>query len=364
MAFSSLFRAFSGVEGVENQPSTRMDFLRTTAKEGSILLLGSQFVQQCFAENAEDPWAFLKRSSEQCQFPPQDLGWEEVRKRYIPLGPNQKMDDADLELTMKEITPGIEAVIRKVGWGGQNCEVILKKRVFGVPDEPKYSQQAIDYFHKAVSLLYGELPGLERHPLEWTAISDGQNFENNFQGRVFIGKCFYRVVSVTLRNNDKGIELLVGGGAKQETGAFLYSKYNPEKRKYDWYFLFLPSTEKAITSVYSEVIPLTTNIREFDAAQEGYGDASIADETHAEAQAYHLGIRAAVRLKIPDGIIHVSNSQATFPGNETYRHVPKAIEWIRKNNPRSAFGLYMKDPRLFMEAIGGKTKPNGSIDNF
>ena len=364
MAFSSLMRAFAGEEGVENEPSPLRKFLITTAAEGAGLLVGSQLVQQCFAENGEDPWAFLKRSSEECQLPPKDLGWAEVRKRYIPIGPNQKMDEPDKEKTFAEITPGIAAVIRKNGWGGQNCEVLLKKRIFGVPDEPRYSQQAIEYFKKSVALLYEELPGLERHPLEWIGIGDGQNFEHSFQGRAFVGKCFYRVVSVTLRNNDKGIDLLVGGGAKQETGAFLYSKYNPEKRTYDWYFLFIPSTEKAITAVFSEIIPLTTNKREYDATKEGYGDGPIADETHAEAQAHHLGLKAAIRFRIPDGITHVRNSQATFPGNPTYQYVPRAIEWIRSNNPRSAFDLYMRNPRLFMEAVGGKTSPNGSIDDF
>ncbi len=46
--------------------------------------------------------------------------------------------------------------------------------------------------------------------------------------------------------------------------------------------------------------------------------------------------------------------RAAFSEDGIYRHVPDAIRWIKEHNPMAAFELYMKDPRLFMQAIGEK----------
>ena len=112
----------------------------------------------------------------------------------------------------------------------------------------------------------------------------------------------------------------------------------------------------AVNAVFSEYIPLTTLPTTIKYGNNGFKDeARAADEGLAEAASYILGMDISNEFKIPNGKSIVEETTKLL-SNQSYKYVPKAIDWMKKNSIDGALDLYMESPKKFLQAIGAEGK--------
>lgn len=274
-----------------------------------------------------------------------------VMENYVPLGPESELnpDSEQFSRLLEDALPVLQPSISD--WSQSDISFVITQQVYGVPENAYIAQEMVDYAKKAEEFLKQKIRGLDNFDVHWAAISSGDNYSDEFNGRGFIGKHYYFLTRIKAipRGSNTGFAT---AKVRASAGGLNGGNYNDKKQMHDWYFIFMGAGESAIASPFSEMIPLTTIRKSIEYSREVGGVLAMqAEEAISEGLAINLALLMAQERNIPNGATHVQNylnGLAAFP---EYRFVPQAAEWIRQNGIQNGFDLYMDSPAKFMTVI-------------
>ncbi len=301
------------------------------------------------AKAPDEQWPFLHR--EQILKHPK---MEQIEKEFVPFGLEQDISypweieelnnilrtQISEEMARRGFDPSIEYVIEP------SC------RYCGLPDEAKVTKSLADYCRNAAGFMQARLR-MEKFNPEFTILTPGSDFENDFNGRVFIGNsyCFLRKMDV-INPADPGKNFSAFAKECLQGGM---SRGTVDKGNRDWWYGFVAAGEGALTSAFSEILHRSTMVKFYEHMQSAGFEAAQADEAVVEGIAYILSSALAKELKIPDGAGIVRKAVSDLLTDKIcatrYKHLPSAVNWMNKNGIQNAYDLYMQDPQKFMDAI-------------
>ena len=231
-------------------------------------------------------------------------------------------------------------------------EVILTQQDYGVPESSESGESMLAYCKRAVGYLYQQVRGLERHPLNWVLLKAGDNFDKDFNQNTYVGRSYYEVVRAHIKNAANEDQSFVITAADHRDGGKIKLKFDNGLKIEKWY-VFMGTGLGALQTPFSEVIPLTTTSKTMEyKGKLGYEEALRADEAIAEASAYLLSLRLVKEMEVPNGEQSIQEAMKMLSEKELYKHVGKAIEWMKKNSVQAGFELYMESPEKFLRQIG------------
>lgn len=307
------------------------------------------YILSCTSPN-NDNWEFLRREVDINL--PQDT-WRYPVHYYVPLCAETEFnkEDKELEELIRTKMPAIRSETRRRGLKGENG-LLGTEQHFGRPEEARFAEPYKEYLTIAIDYLYSRLPRLERVPLELVILKEGDNYSNNEEGKGFIGYSLHDVQRVHVTNEKTGEKFTVGLSINRD-GAFVRSRFN-KKGERENYFIFFGTGPMALSSAFSEIIPLTTSevsasyLRKF-----GFDKYQVAEEALSEGISYLLTIELIKELNIPQGMEILDEIQRGTKKKSRYQLVPASIRWLKENGIEKGLELYMSDPEKFIKSIEG-----------
>jgi hypothetical protein len=312
--------------------------------------------------NADDTWAFLEKR----EVPDGNKLIDRFLKRgddfFVPVGSEIAIfpGSADWLEMRKSAGPNILAMVKQgkiTGSPGDYSEWGTE-RLYGLPDEQRYSNSVIRYAGMAVDFLYERIRGLDEryHCIEWVPLTAGQDYSADWTGKGFVGLAAlqrHRFGIVRKGADEKdGSKRITGlDKIRFRTGGFYRKQHTTEEKNPEW-CIFISTDRQAVCSVFAEVIPLTTTqatFRYYDEA--GPLSAARAAEALEEAISLYMAREIIKEYNIPCDPAVVEDKLNSLQGDGAYTYVFRASEWIAANGCQNAFELYMKSPKKFMEAI-------------
>jgi hypothetical protein len=336
----------------KKEPSRR-DFLKYgKAILGLTLVGGASGIAYHFATKGS-PWDFVTVPVNADGF------FEEHRdsknsKYYVPLDQEKYLRKHEEELitAIQNLTPTIIKINRSKGWNDRDVSLLVKNQLYGRADNnPRYSKEYEKYIKTAVDFLYERIPNLDQLDLDFRILNPGDDYSKNPKGKAFIGVTNHskQTVIVTHKVTKESFQLPHYNVKEGSVASLNFDSATGEF----FYWILFGRGRIAITSPFSEVIPLAT-YKTFKKHSDKVGmeRAIIVSETASEAPAYLLSHEISEKLKIPTvkGIIE-QNLEKMLKIDPRYAHVKKAIKWMEKNTVRRGMDLYREDPEKFMQEI-------------
>lgn len=215
-----------------------------------------------------------------------------------------------------------------------------------------HTKSVQNYCEQAIEYLYSRLSGLELIQPIWTSINPGDDYSENYNHRIFLGKGFQSNLRFEASSKTSPKQNLIGTRTLVGSGAWCRQDFNVDSQKVDSWYIFISTNPTALRAPFSEVMPITTIKAERRYAEVDCSDAEKLDEGLVEGISYHTAKEFAIELEIPNGtqVIEIGRQKAT-KSNDKYHYVPLAVKWIANNGMQQAFDLYMESPAKFKEAI-------------
>ena len=323
----------------------RRDFLRKAA------ICAASFLPVLAKPNLlPGRWAFLdSRLSEQV------LNASEIERYCVPLDPEQQLG---IGLQFEQLRGNIEKMIfdemaRRNFDPNKEYRTIPTDQFYGMPDNEIFTETLVDYSKIALDFLFSKIRGLRKYDWNFTQIKKGDNFENDFHQKIYVGGACYELRKAKVINPDKSKQSFEISEAHLYNGGIhrleIDSDMNPL-----WWFIFLCTGPMSLTAPIGEIVHISTTNRNSNeyAKTEGMLKSIQADEAVTEGIAYLLGIQLSKEIGIPDGESRISKMRDIAVSNvQVYQYLPASIRWMQKNGIQQAFDLYMESPQKFMEAI-------------
>jgi hypothetical protein len=221
---------------------------------------------------------------------------------------------------------------------------------YGVESEQRFSDSAINYSRKAVDFLYEKLQNLDKRNFRFAALKKRQDYTKDYDNTIFIGDNYYEIQEIKAVNTQKPEQSASIKRSYTGKGAFCTVTPNDSDHSVKEAYIFIPSSDFALFSAFSEIIPITT----IKASRLAYGegiDSVIADEAISEGISRVLALELAQKLEIPNAEKRIRSIELKSYKPMIYKHVPEAIKWIEKNGVQKAFDIYMENPTRFMDLI-------------
>jgi len=339
------------------QEPNRRSVLKGLGLLGSLAVMGGGGGLIYHLSTKEDEWGFLTA--------PVELNKNKYEHKnninsslFIPIGPEDylNINDKNYILTVNELTPILRENNKKLGWTNkEEIDLLVRSQLFGrVIDNKEHSRQCKQYIKTAIDFLYNSLPNLKPISLELKILNIGDNYSNTSyaNGKGFIGKTKHLRQNVIMINKKTNQRYSIPYFRAIE-GSNCSITFDDETNEVN-YRLFFGLGGNAIFSPFSEVIPLATHesfIEHYK--KEGLKRSVIASETVSESISNILANEISEKLKILNGKKIISENFKFMLESKVgeYNHVPKAIEWMRKNGMQKGIDLYVEDPEKFMKAI-------------
>jgi len=297
----------------------------------------------------DDTWNFLEPLTT-----PKPDNYMDVIQKYVELGFEAKMGKRNKEFPafQKELTPLIKENMKALGSYPSEFSVLATIQNFGVPYPSRITKPLYDYVQQSILFLEDRVKGIQKNKINLTIIKKGDNYSKNYATRGFLGgSCFTIYRAKAKHRSDAKKEFETGYYKHVEGGLALLFPKGDTNLKDDWYF-FIGSGPTALTSPFSEILPLSlrdniTSHKKHVGAYEGIE----AVETVTEAMAYLLSLEFAKMKSVPRGAELINNSYKKVSKIKIYQYVPQAVKWMKENSIQSGFDLYKESPIKFMDTI-------------
>ena len=331
----------------------RRSILKSLGLLGGLTLIGGGALIHHFAAK-EDKWGFLTAPVDIEKYFYEHQG-NKNPTYYVPFGHEKylKKDNIELVRAVQNATPNIIKINRSKGWNDKDVSVLVKSQMYGrVDDKRKYSEQYLEYIKTAMDFLYKKINNLERLDLDFKILNPGDDYSKDAKSKALIG----------VGNHTKQTIIVTHKVTKEQ---FEFPQYNVKEGSevslnFDsatgefFYWIFFGRGKVAISSPFSELIPLAT-YKTFKSHSDKVGmeRAIIISETVSEAISYLLSKEISDKLKITNGNQIIENNLELIAKADSYRYggVPKAIEWMKQNGMQKGLDLYIENPEKFMSAV-------------
>lgn len=298
------------------------------------------------SSDLRDDWSFLNSQAGITKDELQEI------KLTVPIGPSSQIDN-----NTKRFDSIKECLLREAQRRGLTGNYYFKtfQQMYGQPDHPEFTESLLVYCKKAHDFLYQNLAGLKKFNLDWTILNYGDNYQKNFEQRVFLANGYCEVLDHFVHDEKTGQLLFPYSTSRTAsiTNKARVEYKNKDSNEMLWFYICLQTGKSALKAPLSEIIPLSMAEKHREYIRKVGSDlADIAVEAASEAAAFILSKELARELNIPGGIDIISkNHLSGLPSNPRYQQVSNAVKWMEKNSVQAGYNLYMEDPEKFMQAI-------------
>jgi hypothetical protein len=323
---------------------SRREFLkRSLAFSGAGIFLGAE---NLFGKEEEDRWSFL-RDRKLKRF----NSIEEIKSNCVPLCVAKRISSIMAEDVKKRNFFG--RLVSKIKRDYPNFDkktrikFSLGEQDYVIPGEGVHCLNYKKYCLKCEEFLYNNLEGLEKKLIDWTIIKKGDIFEKDYEGKGFIVEGVYKIYTAGAFIENKASVFISDAVGM---GPISYSYSNPHN-----FYMCLSAYKSGIRSPFSEIIPLTTNIKTKDFMNGGLNSLEISKyhEAITEGLSHHLTLKACDEFEIPNGRKMIGDElKGVLSKNyKIYDYVDQSVRWIEKNGLQTAFDIYMEDPFRYIQEI-------------
>lgn len=310
--------------------------------------------------NLNDPWEFLTN-----RFIPVELNYDVIMQNFVPLGLSVEVprDSDDYQISFGLLKPTIDSFLERVNQ--REYESSISKQIFGMVEIPSASEKYKMFCESAFRYSQENTANLQHFPLETIVINRGDNFEEGFNGKAFIGGSWFRIYTLRLNTKSIPINVLVAGQSTNFAGSFYSGDYLHLNNEAESGFLFLSSRLYQLLNPFVEFMALNSY------------KISMDNKTNPEAvHAYHLflystAIKLAVgyleekiipigRRDLSEYFIKSINQYTKMMINKN-DDIGNALKWLNSKSIQDGVNLYIQSPVMYMKAIRNINPGNRQI---